>query len=81
MNIPYRDLKVWQRPMKLAVKVYPTAKCFPREELYGLVTQLRRALVSVPNHIAEGKGRPTASRPSLFLFASEGSLCQAIGKM
>jgi four helix bundle protein len=53
----YRDLDVWQKSMKLAVAVYKTTADFPKHELYGLSSQMRRAAVSVPANIAEGRGR------------------------
>jgi four helix bundle protein len=53
----YRDLIVWQKAMDLVEGVYKKTKGFPREELYGLTSQLRRAVVSVPSNIAEGQGR------------------------
>lgn len=55
----YRDLKVWQRAKNLAVSVYGLTKIFPKDELYGLTSQIRRAAVSVPSNIAEGQGRST----------------------
>ncbi|MGO9084118.1 MAG: four helix bundle protein [Candidatus Sulfotelmatobacter sp.] len=56
MNRSYRDLRVWQRSMELVVAIYNQTLRFPREELYGLVSQMRRSAVSVPSNIAEGKG-------------------------
>jgi four helix bundle protein len=53
----YRDLVAWQKAMDLATAVYEISACFPREEIYGLTSQLRRAAVSVPSNIAEGQGR------------------------
>jgi four helix bundle protein len=53
----YRDLVVWQKAMRLVERVYEETGRFPREELYGLTTQLRRAAVSVPSNLAEGHGR------------------------
>jgi hypothetical protein len=52
----FRDLRVWQEAMKLTTEVYRGTIHFPRHELYGLTSQMRRAAVSVPNNIAEGKG-------------------------
>jgi four helix bundle protein len=59
MSASYRDLRVWQCSMNLVVSVYAATHCFPKHELYGLVSQMRRAAVSVPSNIAEGKGRMT----------------------
>ena len=59
MGESYRDLRVWQQAMQFVVAIYDMTRCFPKEELYGLVSQMRRAGVSVPSNIAEGKGRIT----------------------
>lgn len=53
----YRDLKVWQKSMSLAQEVYLVTSSFPREELYGLASQMRRASVSIPSNLAEGHAR------------------------
>ena len=53
----YRDLEIWQRGVELVVGVYRASETFPRHELYGLVSQMRRAAVSIPSNIAEGFGR------------------------
>jgi len=53
----YRDLRVWQKAMDLVVASYEIAKQFPQNELYGLVSQIQRAAVSIPANIAEGQGR------------------------
>lgn len=55
----YQDLKVWKKAMELVTDVYKVTRTFPKEELYGLTNQLRRAAVSVPANIAEGWGRGT----------------------
>jgi four helix bundle protein len=55
----YRDLLVWQKGIELCESIYVISREFPREELYGLTTQIRRAAVSVPSNIAEGSGRTT----------------------
>lgn len=59
MGVSYRDLKVWQQEMALVLNVYKQTQAFPKEELYGLVSQMRRAAVSIPSNVAEGKGRIT----------------------
>lgn len=70
----YRDLIAWQKAMELVELVYSETKKFPREEVYALTSQLRRAAVSVPSNIAEGQGR-TSSREFLnFLSMAYGSL-------
>lgn len=55
MSGNYQDLLVWQKAMDTVLKVYELTKSFPREEVYGLVSQMRRAAISVPSNIAEGK--------------------------
>ena len=59
MSGSYRDIKAWQKAIEMAVDIYSCTRGFPREELYGLAGQLRRAAVSVASNIAEGKGRRT----------------------
>jgi four helix bundle protein len=70
----YRDLIAWQKAMDLVEQVYRVTKRFPREELYGLTSQLRRAVVSVPSNIAEGQGRTSAKEFQQFLSIAHGSL-------
>ncbi len=53
----YKDLVVWQRAVSLVVDIYKVSSQFPREEVYGLTSQIRRASVSIPSNIAEGQGR------------------------
>lgn len=72
----YRDLRVWQQAMKLAVRTYRETECFPAREHYGLTAQLRRAAISVPSNIAEGKGRRTDPEFLIFLFHARGSLLE-----
>ncbi len=70
----YRDLKVWRRAMDLAVLVYELTRSFPKDEQFGLTSQVRRAAVSIAANIAEGYGR--SSKPSYlnFLRIAQGSL-------
>ena len=70
----YRDLRVWQAGIALAEKCYRLTKFFPRDELYGLVAQMRRAAVSIPANIAEGYGRDQLGSYLHFLRAAQGSL-------
>jgi four helix bundle protein len=70
----YTDLEVWKAAMELTEDIYRITKSFPREEIYGLSSQLRRAAVSVPSNIAEGKGRSTDKELAYFLCHSRGSL-------
>src|SRR5438128_1385579 len=72
----YRDLKVWQRSIDLVVDVYHTTKGFPREELYGLTSQSRRAAASVPANIAEGHSRSHRKDIVRFLEIAHGSLAE-----
>jgi len=74
MSGTYVDLEVWQAAVKLAIQVYRLTQDFPREEMYGLTSQLRRAAVSVPSNIAEGKGRSSDRELIQFLCHSRGSL-------
>ncbi|HPJ98763.1 MAG TPA: four helix bundle protein [Candidatus Hydrogenedentes bacterium] len=70
----YRDLKVWQESMTLAEEVYQATAAFPKEELYGLTSQMRRAAVSIPSNIAEGWGRGSTPDYVRFLRIARGSL-------
>jgi four helix bundle protein len=70
----YRDLKVWQEAMALAEACYDLTRTFPREEMYGLTAQIRRAAVSIVANIAEGRGRETTSVIVQFVRTAQGSL-------
>ena len=70
----YRDLRVWQQAMALAEACYMLARQFPKEELYGLTSQVRRAAVSVAANIAEGHGRNNRGDYIQFLRIAQGSL-------
>lgn len=70
----YRDLRVWQEAMNLAEAVYRLTKRFPKDELFGLTSQMRRASVSIPANIAEGYGRESTGAYIQFLRVSQGSL-------
>jgi four helix bundle protein len=74
MSDTYRDLIAWQRAMSLVTQVYVATEAFPQREIYGLTNQLRRAAVSVPSNIAEGKGRRSKKEYVQFLFKARGSL-------
>ena len=69
----FKDLIVWQKSMEMAEAVYEATRTFPREELYGLTSQLRRAAVSVPSNIAEGQARYSTPEFQKFLSISQGS--------
>ena len=70
----YRDLLVWQRAMDVAVAVYELSRTWPREELFGMTSQSRRAAASVAANIAEGYGRATKLSYISFLRIAQGSL-------
>ncbi len=70
----FRELLVWQRAMQFARDVYETTQGFPRKEIFGLTSQLRRAAVSVPSNIAEGHGRLSDKAFAVFLGQARGSL-------
>ena len=70
----YRELEIWQLSMDLAEDIYNVLKAFPREELYGLSDQLRRAAVSIPSNIAEGFGRDSNNDFAHFISIAKGSL-------
>ena len=69
----YKDLDVWKAAMELATDVYGVTKGFPKEEIYGLTSQMRRASVSIASNIAEGYGRESTAQFVQFLRISQGS--------
>ena len=69
----YKELIVWQKGMRLVKLIYQITVAFPKTELYGLVSQLRRAAVSIPSNIAEGNGRHSKSEYTHFLNIARGS--------
>jgi four helix bundle protein len=72
----YRDLIVWKKAMSLVLDVYRNTQAFPKTETYGLVSQLRRAAVSVPSNIAEGQARLSPSEFKQSLGRARGSLME-----
>jgi four helix bundle protein len=76
MSCSYRDLLVWQKSMALVKAIYHETRSFPKEELYGLSSQMRRAAVSVPCNIAEGQGRMSKKEFKQFLALSRGSVLE-----
>ncbi len=70
----FGDLKVWQKAIDLTVCIYALTRSFPKEELYGLTSQLRRASVSVASNIAEGRGRLNSGEFRQFLGIALGSM-------
>ena len=84
----FKDLIIWQKGMDIAEKCYYLTKYFPKEELYGMVQQIRKASVSIPANIAEGYGRRSPGDYARFLNIFQGSinelqthliLCQRVG--
>jgi four helix bundle protein len=69
----FRQLKAWEKAHQLALAVYKATKSFPKEELYGLTSQIRRASMSIPTNIAEGCGRNTDADFARFLQMAMGS--------
>ena len=72
----HKDLKAWQESMKLAKAVYELTNKFPKEEVYGLSSQMRRAAVSVPSNLAEGAARASNKEFIQFLYIALGSLSE-----
>lgn len=72
----HKDLDVWKEAMSLAKEVYDLAENFPKEETYGLVSQIRRAAVSIPSNIAEGAARNSTKEFIQSLYVSLGSLAE-----
>jgi len=72
----YRDLLVWRKAKALAVEIHRATDSFPRDQLYGLTSQLRRAAVSVASNIAQGQGRLTTGEFLHFLGQARGSLLE-----
>jgi four helix bundle protein len=75
-NSTFQDLRIWQQAMDLTEEIYRATVAFPKHELYGLTSQLRRAAVSVPSNIAEGKGHRSDSEFARFLLHARGSLLE-----
>lgn len=72
----YKELKVWQKAYHLCLDVYKTTKTFPKEEIYGLTSQMRRAAISIPSNIAEGYGRKNKKEYIQALYIAYGSICE-----
>jgi four helix bundle protein len=69
----HKDLTVWKKSMNLVILIYKVTGKFPKEELFGLTSQMRRAAVSIPSNIAEGHGRHSEKEVIRFLYISLGS--------
>ena len=72
----HKDLDVWNSAMELVTDIYRLTKPFPKEELYGLTSQIRRSAVSVPSNIAEGSARKNKTEFIQFLYIALGSLSE-----
>lgn len=72
----FRDLKVWEKAHKVTLDVYRSTKEFPKDEQYGITTQIRRAASSIPANIAEGCGRGSDADFGRFLQIAMGSACE-----
>ena len=72
----YKELKVWQKSYQLCLAVYKVTKKFPQDEKYGMISQMRRAALSIPSNIAEGYGRKTTLDYIRFLYIAYGSTCE-----
>jgi four helix bundle protein len=72
----YKDLKVWQKGIEIVDKIYAVTAGFPKDEIYGLVTQMRKADVSIPSNVAEGFVRHHTKEYKQFLYISLGSCAE-----
>ena len=72
----HKDLEIWKEGIKLVTKIYKSTKEFPREEIYGLTSQMRRAAVSYPSNIAEGAARSSNNEYIRFLYIALSSLSE-----
>src|SRR5947207_9919853 len=72
----YKDLNVWQKGIELAKLIYTLTARFPAEEKFGLISQMRRAAVSIPSNVAEGQARHTPGEFIQFISHAEGSLAE-----
>ena len=72
----YKELIVWQKSIQLVTDIYKLTKTFPKEEIYGLASQMQRAVVSIPSNIAEGNDRNSSKEFSQFLRIARGSLAE-----
>lgn len=72
----YKELIVWQKSMTLVQEVYLLTRAFPKEEMFGLTSQIRRSAVSIPSNIAEGRSRRTRKDFSQFLAIALGSAAE-----
>jgi four helix bundle protein len=76
MKRDFRNIKAWKNADDLATQIYSVTKSFPKEELYGLTSQIRRAAVSVPTNIAEGAARKNTKEYLQLLYIAQGSISE-----
>ena len=72
----YQDLVAWQKAMNLVGEIYRVSLLFPKEEVFGLTSQLRRAAVSIPSNIAEGQAKSSRGEFQLYLGHARGSMAE-----
>lgn len=72
----YRKLEIWKKSTKLAISIYQLTQSYPKHEIYGIVSQMRRSAVSISSNIAEGAGRSFTKEFSRFLRIAYGSACE-----
>jgi four helix bundle protein len=72
----YRDMDVWQKSMELVSTIYLATKAFPREEIYALTSQMRRAAISIPSNIAEGRSKRSTREFMRFVNMAAGSVAE-----
>ena len=72
----YKEMKVWQKAYSLCLKAYKITTAFPKDERFGLISQIRRSAVSIPSNIAEGYGRKTRADHIRMLYIAYGSICE-----
>ncbi|OMQ11967.1 four helix bundle protein [[Flexibacter] sp. ATCC 35103] len=70
----FKKILVWQKSISLVTKIYKATRTFPKEEMFGLTSQIRRSSVSIPSNIAEGSGRESTKDFLRFLYISMGSI-------
>lgn len=72
----HKNLEIWKESIKLVTEIYKITQSFPKEELYGLVSQIRRSAISIPSNISEGCARQTAKETIQFLHIALGSVAE-----
>ncbi len=76
MITSYKDLDVWKKAIELVEEIYVATRKFPKEELYGIINQMRRSAISIPSNIAEGKTRQHVNEYVQFLYIALGSCAE-----